>query len=64
MRWRGCPRRFVGVLITPAEYYRLRTLSRLVSWPRTAGLSRLVGHPERVLPIDTNETQAYKGNYT
>lgn len=30
--------RFVGVLITPAEYYRLRKLSRVVSWFRTAGL--------------------------
>ena len=30
--------KFVGVLITPAEYYRLRKLSRVVSWFRTAGL--------------------------
>jgi antitoxin (DNA-binding transcriptional repressor) of toxin-antitoxin stability system len=30
--------KFVGVLITPAEYYRLRKLSRAVSWFRTAGL--------------------------
>ena len=30
--------RFVGVFITPAEYYRLRKLSRVVSWFRTAGL--------------------------
>ena len=30
--------KFVGVLITPAEYYRLRRLSRVVSWFRTAGL--------------------------
>ncbi|NJD28058.1 MAG: type II toxin-antitoxin system prevent-host-death family antitoxin [Chloroflexi bacterium] len=29
---------FVGVLITPAEYYRLRKLSRVVAWFRTAGL--------------------------
>jgi len=28
----------VGVFITPAEYYRLRKLSRVVSWFRTAGL--------------------------
>jgi antitoxin (DNA-binding transcriptional repressor) of toxin-antitoxin stability system len=31
--------KFVGVLITPAEYYRLRKLSRVVSWFRTAGLN-------------------------
>jgi antitoxin (DNA-binding transcriptional repressor) of toxin-antitoxin stability system len=30
--------KFVGVLITPVEYYRLRKLSRAVSWFRTAGL--------------------------
>ena len=30
--------KFVGVLITPAEYYRLRKLSRIVAWFRTAGL--------------------------
>lgn len=30
--------KFVGVLITPVEYYRLRKLSRVVSWFRTAGL--------------------------
>jgi antitoxin (DNA-binding transcriptional repressor) of toxin-antitoxin stability system len=30
--------KFVGVLITPAEYYRLRKLSRVVSWFKTAGL--------------------------
>jgi len=30
--------KFVGVLITPAEYYRLRKLSRVVAWFRTAGL--------------------------
>ena len=30
--------KFVGVLISPAEYYRLRKLSRVVSWFRTAGL--------------------------
>ena len=30
--------KFVGVLITPAEYYRLRKLSRAVAWFRTAGL--------------------------
>jgi antitoxin (DNA-binding transcriptional repressor) of toxin-antitoxin stability system len=30
--------KFVGVLITPAEYYRLRKLSRVVSWFRAAGL--------------------------
>jgi antitoxin (DNA-binding transcriptional repressor) of toxin-antitoxin stability system len=30
--------KFVGVFITPAEYYRLRKLSRVVSWFRTAGL--------------------------
>jgi antitoxin (DNA-binding transcriptional repressor) of toxin-antitoxin stability system len=30
--------KFVGVLITPAEYYRLRKLSRVVSWFRTAGI--------------------------
>jgi antitoxin (DNA-binding transcriptional repressor) of toxin-antitoxin stability system len=30
--------KFVGVLITPAEYYRLRKLSRVVTWFRTAGL--------------------------
>jgi len=30
--------KFVGVLITPAEYYRLRRLSRVVAWFRTAGL--------------------------
>lgn len=44
MRWRGCPRKFVGGLITPAEYYRLSKLSRLVGRPRTAGLDRLGGH--------------------
>ena len=30
--------RFVGVFITPVEYYRLRKLSRAVAWFRTAGL--------------------------
>jgi len=30
--------RFVAVLITPAEYYRLRALSRTVAWFRAAGL--------------------------
>ena len=30
--------KFVGVLITPTEYYRLRKLSRVVSWFKTAGL--------------------------
>jgi antitoxin (DNA-binding transcriptional repressor) of toxin-antitoxin stability system len=30
--------RYVGVLITPAEYYRLRKLSRIVAWFGTAGL--------------------------
>ncbi len=30
--------KFVGVFITPAEYYRLRKLSRVVAWFRTAGL--------------------------
>jgi prevent-host-death family protein len=30
--------KFVGVFITPAEYYRLRKLSRAVAWFRTAGL--------------------------
>jgi antitoxin (DNA-binding transcriptional repressor) of toxin-antitoxin stability system len=30
--------KFVGVLITPSEYYRLRKLSRVVTWFRTAGL--------------------------
>jgi antitoxin (DNA-binding transcriptional repressor) of toxin-antitoxin stability system len=30
--------KFVGVLVTPAEYYRLRKLSRVVAWFRTAGL--------------------------
>lgn len=30
--------KFVGVLITPVEYYRLRKLSRVVSWFLTAGL--------------------------
>jgi antitoxin (DNA-binding transcriptional repressor) of toxin-antitoxin stability system len=30
--------RFVGVLITPAEYYRLRKLSRVIAWFRTAGI--------------------------
>jgi antitoxin (DNA-binding transcriptional repressor) of toxin-antitoxin stability system len=30
--------KFVGVFITPAEYYRLRRLSRVVAWFRTAGL--------------------------
>ncbi|MEW5991664.1 MAG: hypothetical protein AB1736_10030 [Chloroflexota bacterium] len=30
--------KFVGVFITPSEYYRLRKLSRVVSWFRTAGL--------------------------
>lgn len=30
--------KFVGVLITPAEYYRLRKLSRTVAWFRAAGL--------------------------
>ena len=30
--------KFVGVLITPGEYYRLRKLSRVVAWFRTAGL--------------------------
>jgi antitoxin (DNA-binding transcriptional repressor) of toxin-antitoxin stability system len=29
---------YVGVLITPTEYYRLRKLSRVVSWFKTAGL--------------------------
>lgn len=29
---------FVGVLITPAEYYRLRRLSRMVAWFLAAGL--------------------------
>ena len=29
---------YVGFLITPAEYYRLRKLSRVVAWFRTAGL--------------------------
>jgi antitoxin (DNA-binding transcriptional repressor) of toxin-antitoxin stability system len=29
---------FVGVLITPAEYYRLRRLSRVVAWFQAAGL--------------------------
>jgi prevent-host-death family protein len=30
--------KFVGVFITPAEYYRLRKLSRAVAWFLTAGL--------------------------
>ena len=30
--------KYVGVFITPAEYYRLRRLSRVVAWFRTAGL--------------------------
>jgi antitoxin (DNA-binding transcriptional repressor) of toxin-antitoxin stability system len=30
--------KYVGFFITPAEYYRLRKLSRVVSWFRTAGL--------------------------
>jgi prevent-host-death family protein len=30
--------KFVGVFITPAEYYRLRKLSRVVAWFHTAGL--------------------------
>ena len=30
--------KFVGVFITPGEYYRLRKLSRVVAWFRTAGL--------------------------
>ena len=30
--------KFVGVFVTPAEYYRLRRLSRIVAWFRTAGL--------------------------
>jgi antitoxin (DNA-binding transcriptional repressor) of toxin-antitoxin stability system len=30
--------KFVGVLITPAEYYRLRRLSRMVAWFAAAGL--------------------------
>jgi antitoxin (DNA-binding transcriptional repressor) of toxin-antitoxin stability system len=30
--------KFVGVLITPAEYYRLRRLSRMVAWFDAAGL--------------------------
>jgi hypothetical protein len=30
--------KYVGFLITPAEYYRLRKLSRVVTWFRTAGL--------------------------
>ena len=30
--------KFVGVFITPAEYYRLRKLSRVDAWFRTAGL--------------------------
>ena len=30
--------KYVGFLITPAEYYRLRKLSRVVAWFRTAGL--------------------------
>jgi antitoxin (DNA-binding transcriptional repressor) of toxin-antitoxin stability system len=30
--------KFVGVLITPAEYYRLRRLSRVVAWFVAAGL--------------------------
>jgi antitoxin (DNA-binding transcriptional repressor) of toxin-antitoxin stability system len=29
---------FVGVLITPTEYYRLRRLSRIVAWFQAAGL--------------------------
>jgi antitoxin (DNA-binding transcriptional repressor) of toxin-antitoxin stability system len=30
--------KYVGFFITPAEYYRLRKLSRVVAWFRTAGL--------------------------
>ena len=30
--------KFVGVFIAPVEYYRLRKLSRVVAWFRTAGL--------------------------
>jgi antitoxin (DNA-binding transcriptional repressor) of toxin-antitoxin stability system len=30
--------KFVGVLITPAEYYRLRRLTRMVAWFDAAGL--------------------------
>lgn len=30
--------KYLGVFITPAEYYRLRRLSRVVAWFRTAGL--------------------------
>jgi antitoxin (DNA-binding transcriptional repressor) of toxin-antitoxin stability system len=30
--------KYVGFFITPAEYYRLRRLSRVVAWFRTAGL--------------------------
>jgi antitoxin (DNA-binding transcriptional repressor) of toxin-antitoxin stability system len=30
--------KYVGVFITPAEYYRLRRLSRVVAWFGTAGL--------------------------
>jgi hypothetical protein len=29
---------FVGVFITPAEYYRLRRLSLMVAWFQAAGL--------------------------
>jgi antitoxin (DNA-binding transcriptional repressor) of toxin-antitoxin stability system len=29
---------YVGVFIAPAEYYRLRKLSRVIAWFRTAGL--------------------------
>ena len=30
--------KYVGFFITPAEYYRLRKLSRVVAWFRTAGI--------------------------
>ena len=34
--------KFVGFFITPAEYYRLRKLSRVVAWFRTAGVDLAV----------------------
>jgi antitoxin (DNA-binding transcriptional repressor) of toxin-antitoxin stability system len=41
--------KFVGVLIAPAEYYRLRKLSRVVSWFRTAGLDLATAHEAAIV---------------
>ena len=40
--------KFVGVLITPAEYYRLRKLSRIVAWFRTAGIDLAIADESEV----------------